>query len=60
MYTVIFNLGYRDPQILTNSNGFVEEFSTPESAIKEAEQWIDGKDFRSYTIYEEQKIKKRK
>lgn len=55
MYIVIFNLGYRDPIIMTNSNGFVQEFGEEKSAKTEAETWIDGKDYRNFTVYEEQK-----
>jgi hypothetical protein len=59
MYIVIFNLGYRDPIIMTNSNGFVREFGDNQSAKAEAETWIDGKDFRKFTVYEEQEVTKR-
>lgn len=55
MYIVIFNLSYRDPELLTNMHGFVEEFSNIEQAKEAAEQWIDGDQYRSYDIYKSEK-----
>jgi hypothetical protein len=48
MYIVIFNLGSRDPEFLTNGHGFIEEFSEREDAIIEAKAWIDGTQYRNY------------
>ena len=54
MYIVIFNLGYKDSEILTNLNGFVEEFSSISEAKTEAEKWIDKTQYRCYNIYLQQ------
>jgi hypothetical protein len=50
MYYVIFNPGYRDAEIMTNMNGFADDFSTYEDAKSEAEECLDGKDYRSFMI----------
>lgn len=53
MYIIVFNLGYRDVELHTNSNGFVCEYATLESAKETAGRYIDGKTYRCYTIYYE-------
>jgi hypothetical protein len=50
-YIVIFNDTYRDHSPIENSHGFLEKFMSYQDAKNEAEQWKDGQDFRSYTIY---------
>jgi hypothetical protein len=53
MYYVLFNSSNRDPIIMTNDHGFVESFGSHEDATKEADEWIDGKDYRDYIILEQ-------
>lgn len=53
MYIVVFNMGYRDSEFLTNSNGFVEVFSSKSEAAEEAEKWVDDKQYREFNIYED-------
>lgn len=50
-YIVIFNDGYKDHSPLESSHGFLEKFMSYEDAKNEAKQWIDGKDFRNFSIY---------
>jgi hypothetical protein len=50
-YIVIFNDGYKDHSPMENNHYFIEKFMSYQDAENEAKQWIDGKEFRSFTIY---------
>lgn len=52
-YIVIFNTSCKDAEILTNDHGFVQHFGGIKHAKEEADNWLDGKDYRDYQIYEE-------
>ena len=52
-YIVVFNVGFTDHEVMTNSRGFVEEFESAIGAIQEAEEWIDGNQYLSYNVYEQ-------
>jgi len=52
-YIVIFNVGYKDSEILTDSSGFVEEFIDYVTAVEIASEWIDGTQYRKFNVYEE-------
>lgn len=52
-YIIIFNLGYRDSHMHLDSHYMVTEFNDYEDAVEEAKNCIDGKDYRSFKIYEE-------
>jgi len=54
MYIVVFNVGYRDSEIMTTSNGFIEEFPDPDSAAETASEWIDGTQYRNFKIYKQE------
>ena len=55
MYIVVFNVGSRDVEVMTNSHGFLETFYDVDTAKQYAEEWIDGDQFRSYKIYKQEK-----
>ena len=48
---VVFNLGSRDAEMLTDSHGFVKEFYSEDDAVEEAEKWIDDTQFRNFKIF---------
>jgi hypothetical protein len=52
-YIIIYNTTSRDPIVDTNYHGFIETYASAEDAAEAAEENLDGKDYRSYTIYEE-------
>jgi hypothetical protein len=48
-------MGYRDAEVMTDYNGFAEEFASHEQAEQRAKEWIDGTQYRSFTIYHQSK-----
>lgn len=51
MYIVVFNVGYGDPEVMTNLHGFIEEFATPESANEAAREWVDNLQYINFCVY---------
>mgnify|MGYP006990008081 CR=1 FL=1 len=56
MYIVVFNIGFRRTEFLTDNHGFITEFSSAESADKAAREWIDSKDYLCYKVFKEQEV----
>ena len=54
MYRVVFNVGSRDVEVMTNSHGFLETFYDVDTAKKYAEQWLDQTQYRKYEIYKQE------
>jgi len=52
-YIVIFNTSCKDAEILTNDHGFIEHFPNGDAAIKAAEEWLDEKQYRDFSLFEE-------
>lgn len=52
-YTVLFNVGSRDPEIMTDGHGFVEHFDLFEDANNEALDWLDEDQYRTFVVVAE-------
>lgn len=57
-YIIIWNVGTREHFIHTDSKGFIEDFADRKDAIKEANACIDGDQYRSFELFEEDIFKK--
>lgn len=53
MFIVIFNFEERDSEILKTNHGFIQEFADQDDAVDEAQKWLDGKDYRTFKVFEE-------
>ena len=53
MYIVVFNLGYKDHQLMIDEHGFIEEFAEYEHAEAQAKEWLDADQYRTFNIYEQ-------
>jgi len=51
-WIIIFNYESRDVNVAVNAHGFIESFSSYESAEQVAKDCIDGTDYRSFEIFE--------
>ncbi len=52
-YIVVFNIGFRDAFLATDTHYFVEEYMTYEQAEEDAKAALDGNQYRNYKIFEE-------
>jgi hypothetical protein len=52
-YTVIFNLGSTDCEIMTDGHGFAEQFANFEDANNEAVDWLDDDQYKNFKVFAE-------
>lgn len=51
IYIVVFNVGSKDVEVMTDGHGFKEVFSSFEEANNEALDWLDGDQYRNFKVY---------
>lgn len=53
IYIVVFNVGSKDCEIMTDGHGFKEEFTSFEDANNEALDWLDDEQYRDFKVFAE-------
>jgi len=52
-YIVVFNVGSKDCEVLTDGYGFAEKFTTFEDAHNEGLEWLDNDGYRDFKVFAE-------